>query len=242
MRGIYFVAAAALSMTMLLTACQNRADDNTYEENGLEQSTEAGSSRDDLQEKKTEMDGGATVVQVQPDQSCNVMETAPGSISLETAKTIAIKDAGISREELSYSAAKLEWDDGRQIYDVEFCNVGIEYEYEILASDGTILKKKQDAEWTKSSGALTGNTVGHESAVEGTAGTRVAGFLTIEQVRQKVAQQIPGVDPANIYVKEDYDYNQLKYEGEVFYNQTKYEFELDGATGIFMDWEEEVIR
>ena len=108
---------------------------------------------------------------------------------------------------------------------MDFFVNGIEYEYEILASDGSILKKKQDAEWGKNSGNPGGS---------------VAGQLTMDQARQKVAERIAGVDPVNVYIKEDYDDGRLKYEGEVYHNQRKYEFELDAATGAFTDWEEEV--
>ena len=170
----------------------------------------------------TVVNGGT---QPQADPSLIVTETAPGSISMDTAKSIAINDAGVSGEAFSYSAAKLDWEDGRQVYDVDFFVNGIEYEYEILASDGSILKKKQDAEWGKNSGNPGGS---------------VAGQLTMDQARQKVAERIAGGDPANVYIKEDYDDGRLKYEGEVYHNQRKYEFELDAATGAFTDWEEEV--
>ncbi len=170
----------------------------------------------------TAVNGGT---QLQADPSLIVTETASGSISMDTAKSIAMNDAGVSGEAFSYSAAKLDWENGRQVYEVDFFVNGIEYEYEILASDGSILKKKQDAEWGKNSGNPGGS---------------VAGQLTIDQARQKVAERIAGVDPANIYMKEDYDDGRLKYEGEVYYNQRKYEFELDAATGAFKDWEEEV--
>ena len=160
-----------------------------------------------------------------------------------------MKDAGISGESVSYSSAKLDWDDGRQVYDVDFFSVGIEYEYEIQASDGTILKKKQDAEWGKNSGIPAGYVAGQPNAAAGQTGAGqsgaaqgVTGYLTMEQARQKVAERIPGVDPANVYIKEDYDDGRLQYEGEVYYNQTKYEFELDAATGAFTDWEEETGR
>ena len=194
-------------------------------------------------EETAQQDGEKTIAQVQPNQTPTVMETAPGSISMETAKSIAMKDAGISGESVSYSSAKLDWDDGRQVYDVDFFSVGIEYEYEILASDGTILKKKQDAEWGKNSGTPAGHVAGQPNAAgQSGAAQGTTGYLTMEQGRQKVAERIPGVDPANVYIKEDYDDGRLKYEGEVYYNQTKYEFELDAATGAFTDWEEETGR
>lgn len=185
-----------------------------------------------------------TGAQLQTNSSQIVTETAPGSISMETAKSIAMNDAGVSGESVSYSSAKLDWDDGRQVYEVDFFSVGIEYEYEILASDGSILKKKQDSKWGKNSGAPAGALAGQPNAAAGQTGQSgaaqgVTGSLTMEQARQKVAERIPGVDPAGIYIKEDYDDGRLKYEGEAYYNQTKYEFELDAATGAFTDWEEE---
>ena len=187
-------------------------------------------------------DGSAFAVQVQSKQAQTVLETAPGSISMEDAKSIALKDAGISGESISHSAAKLDWEDGRQVYEVDFFSVGIEYEYEILASDGTILKKKQDAEWGKNSGTPAGQlnaAAGQTGAGQSGVTQETTGTLTIEQARQKVAERIPGVNLDSIYMKEDRDDGRLRYEGEVYYNQTKYDFELDAATGTFTDWEEE---
>ena len=192
-------------------------------------------------EENSLQDGEKTAARIQANHYQTVMETAQGSISMETAKSIAMKDAGISGESVSYSSAKLDWDDGRQVYDVDFFSVGIEYEYEILASDGTILKKKQDAEWGKNSGTPAGNVAGQPNAAAGQtgAGQGVTGYLTMEQARQKVAERIPGVNLDSIYIKEDSDDGRIIYEGEVYYNQKKYEFELDVATGIFLEWKEE---
>lgn len=170
-----------------------------------------------------------TGAQLQTNSSQSVIETAPGSISLETAKSIAMNDAGVSGEAATHSVAKLDWEDGRQVYEIDFFLNGVEYEYEILASDGSILKKKQDSKWGKNSGAPTGSIPGQETA----------GPLTMEQARQKVAERIPGVDAANIYMKEDHDDGRLQYEGKVYDNQIQYEFELDAETGMFLEWKEE---
>lgn len=167
--------------------------------------------------------------QIEANQTKIVTQAARNSITMDEAKLIAMKDAGVSSETVSYSSAKQDWDDGREIYEVDFFSTGMEYEYEILAADGTILKKKQVTERSQ----VFGMQAGKENP---------AAALTLEQARQKVAERIPGVDPGSIYIKEDYDDGRLEYEGEVFYNQVKYEFELDGTTGVFRDWEEETGR
>lgn len=212
--------AASAAETVLAEATQVQA---TVAETAVAETAVAKTAMTETGMADTTAVNGGT--QPQADPSLIVTETAPGSISMDTAKSIAINDAGVSGEACSYSAAKLDWEDGRQVYDVDFFVNGIEYEYEILASDGSILKKKQDAEWGKNSGNPGGS---------------VAGQLTMDQARQKVAERIVGVDPVNVYIKEDYDDGRLKYEGEVYHNQRKYEFELDAATGAFTDWEEEV--
>ena len=67
-----------------------------------------------------------------------------GYISLADAKTIALKDAGLSAGQVTFTKAQTGWDDGRMEYDVEFRSGGIEYEYEIDAYSGAILSRDVD--------------------------------------------------------------------------------------------------
>ena len=65
-------------------------------------------------------------------------------ISIEKAKHIALSDAGYKESEVTMSRIRYEWDDGIQVYDVEFYYGGLEYEYEIDAKSGKILEKDID--------------------------------------------------------------------------------------------------
>ena len=65
-------------------------------------------------------------------------------ITSERAKEIALSDAGLKESQVTMSKVKYEWDDGIQIYDVEFYSGGLEYEYEIDARNGMILEKDID--------------------------------------------------------------------------------------------------
>src|SRR5699024_2759819 len=72
--------------------------------------------------------------------------TSSTDIGAEKAKEIALQHAGISASNAVFVKAEREYDDGRLTYDVDFYAGNKEYDYEILASDGTILSYDADIE------------------------------------------------------------------------------------------------
>ena len=67
-------------------------------------------------------------------------EAARGFIGVDRAKSIALGYAGISASSVSFSKAKLDDDDGRGVYEIEFYVGNTEYDYEIDAHSGAILE------------------------------------------------------------------------------------------------------
>ena len=65
-------------------------------------------------------------------------------LSKEEAIAIALKDAGLEESQVSRLRAEFDIDDGVPEYDVEFTHDGWEYEYEIHAESGKILKWDKD--------------------------------------------------------------------------------------------------
>lgn len=65
-------------------------------------------------------------------------------IGSEKAKSIALNHAGVSESSTYELKVKQDYDDGRLEYEVEFKANGVEYEYTILASDGSILSHESD--------------------------------------------------------------------------------------------------
>ena len=61
-------------------------------------------------------------------------------IGVDAAKSAALSHAGVSAESATFSKAKLDNDDGRMEYEIEFYAGGMEYEYTIDAFNGTILE------------------------------------------------------------------------------------------------------
>ena len=65
-------------------------------------------------------------------------------IGIDKAKNIATKHAGLSISDVTFTKAKLDTEDGKTIYDIEFYKDGTEYDYEIDASSGKILDHDTD--------------------------------------------------------------------------------------------------
>ena len=65
-------------------------------------------------------------------------------IGVDQAKAIALSHAGLSMSDVTFSKAKLDWDDGYTVYEVEFYYGATEYDYTIDAYTGTILEYDYD--------------------------------------------------------------------------------------------------
>ena len=149
-------------------------------------------------------------------------QTGTAAITAEQAKAAALSHAGLTAAQVTFLTCQLEYDDGRQLYDVEFyTSAGQEYDYEIDAATGAVLQYDYDA----------------EHALPQTSGGQ---NLTAEQAKQVALAQVPGATASDIYGFEaDYDDGRMQYEGTIVYNGMEYEFEIDGYSGSIRSWESE---
>ena len=152
--------------------------------------------------------------------------TSTGSITLERAKEIALADAGLTASQVTFTQARQDWDDGRLTYEVDFYTSTHKYDYEILASNGTILQEDRTAL----------NVSGTGSSGTGT-GTGTASAVTLEQAKT-IALSNAGLSASQVtFVKahQDWDDGRLEYEIEFYYGNVEYEYTIDANTGKIVD-------
>lgn len=66
-------------------------------------------------------------------------------IGLEEAKKIALKKAGLSAAQITYTEAELDYEDGIAVYQISFVSGSMEYEFEINAVSGAIIEYEKES-------------------------------------------------------------------------------------------------
>lgn len=162
---------------------------------------------------------GTAVSQSSGQQPSGGQNTSSG-ITEDEAKTIALQDAGVSASDAVFVRVERDRDDGRSVYDLEFYAGNTEYDYEIDSATGKIVSADFDIEsYTIPSGNGT--------------------ILSVEEARNLVLAKVPGASAEDVRISLDRDDGRQTYEGELYYNQMEYEFEMDAATGNFIEWSAE---
>lgn len=148
------------------------------------------------------------------------------SVSAEQAKAIAIEHAGVSASDVDYVRVKEDWDWGRTVYEIEFYSGSTEYDYDIAKDSGEILKADYE--------------VHGRGGGRGMRRAQSAGYtLTYDEAAAKALARVDGATTQNLRMKRDHDHGRVTYEGEIRYNGYEYDFEIDGETGEFLEWNSE---
>lgn len=154
--------------------------------------------------------------------------TAPAvtetKLTRDDAINIALKDAGLTREEIQDLDAELDRDYGTVHYDVDFEQNDRDYDYEIDADTGKILKKEVP-KGPETKPASTNETSSKE--------TSTAKQLTREQARD-IALKHAGLTASQVRdldVELDRDDGTLHYDVDFEADGYDYEYEIHATSG-----------
>lgn len=113
-------------------------------------------------------------------------------IGQDAAKEAAFADAGVEESQVSRFRSSKDRDDGQQVYEIQFTVDGREYEYEILASDGSILTV--EVENLENGGGNTGSQGSGAGDAAASAGASEAGTGSTAQEEQAGSDSQSGAD------------------------------------------------
>ena len=165
------------------------------------------------------------------DPSCGIVDgtTPPDtSVTEAEAKAVVLRHSGVAEADISNYRCKIDTDNGRTEYDIEFYVGTTEYDYTIDASNGAILSYERDEHKTSSSTTSSGNTSSSTSVTEAEAKATV---LTHAGVKE--------ADVTNYRCKTDYDDGRKEYEIEFYVGTTEYDYTVDAGTGKILSYETE---
>ena len=163
---------------------------------------------------------GATTTPAQTTPSTN---TSTGAVTEAKAQEIALAHAGVKAADATITKSRLDYEDGRQVYEIEWYANGAKYDYEIAVATGEIIDSSYEAKTVVG----TGNSA---TVSEATA-------------KQTALSRVSGATEKDIYEwKLDYDDGRPEYEGKIIYGGTEYEFTIDATTGSVTEWDTEAVH
>ena len=157
------------------------------------------------------------------EQTTATAKEQTGTVDEAAAQKIALEHAGVKAADATIIKSKLDYEDGHQVYDIEWYAGGAKYDYEIAADTGEIISSAYEE---KTMGADSRNVTVSEADAKKTALDRVSGATDKDIYEWKL----------------DYDDGHPEYEGKIIYAGTEYEFTIDASTGSVLEWDAEKIR
>lgn len=142
------------------------------------------------------------------------------TITREKAKEIALDHAGLSATQVTFAKTKMDTENGKLVYEIEFYAGNKEYDYEIDAHTGKIISYDFDA----------------ESYAPPTQPTQQ---ITREKAKE-IALDHAKLSPSQVKfvkVKQDMENGISVYEIEFYAGNKEYDYEIDARTGKIISYD-----
>ena len=161
-------------------------------------------------------------------------------ISIEKVKELAFKHSKVEPKDARITKIKLDKENKKFFYEMEFFTEKRKYEYNIDADTGKILSYSQKVR------EIVSNTVNIEKPEmldvkmneDENKIFNPLKYISEDEVKEIIIKRITGSKKENIIrLKLDDDDGKIIYEGRMVYQNTEYNFKLDALTGDVIRWE-----
>ena len=164
-------------------------------------------------------------------------------ITKEDAKKIVLQHAGIAEADISYFNIELDREITGPKYDIDLCAGDYEYEYELNALNGNIIKSEKEAEKaiTPPSAETTTVPVSETTTQTETTAPHPASLISAQQAKE-IALNHAGVKETEIQrytIELDKEIRKTVYEIGFYAGNFEYEYEINAENGDILKSEKE---
>ena len=157
-------------------------------------------------------------------------------ITVEEAKEIALNNANLTSDKVSFIRTEFDSENGIEKYDIEFNYGNKEYDYEINAIDGKIIGYDEDIEdYNINNNQGTNNITENQQPIVGTT------EITVDQAKEIALSNANLTSDQVSFIRSEVDTDNgiKKYEIEFNYNGKEYNYEIDAGTGNILSYEQD---
>ena len=192
--------------------------------------------------------GGVSNSNNDSSNNSSVHSQASNKITIDEAKEIALEHAGLTKDKVTFLATENETDNGTEKYDIEFYYNDKEYDYEISAIDGKIIKYDNDINEDNNQNNIANSTQNNtqsstqnNSVNKAQSNTNNTAGISGDKAKE-IALKHAGLTSSQVSFKRtelDHDDGIQKYEVEFYYNNKEYSYEIDANTGNILSYEQD---
>ena len=176
----------------------------------------------------------------------NVQSTGTASdkayIGTEKAKEAALAHAGLQEADVTFVKVKLDYDDGRAEYEVEFYQGNTEYDYDIDATTGQVLSFDREAESYQAPNGGNQNAqatpapTATPNAPANTPAATANGYISADRAQSTALNHagVAAADARQMKCELDREDGMMIYEVEFKAGGYEYDYEINAVTGTIL--------
>ena len=147
--------------------------------------------------------------------------------SLDEAKAAALRDAGLSESDVTFKKTELDHSHGTQVYDIEFYTSDTKYDYEIDASNGTVLEKNIEQFQIQT------------NPTDGAINSSNNDYIGVDHAKEIALNhaQLNESDVQFAKAKLENDDGGVEYEIEFYSGRTEYDYTIDAISGNIIEYD-----
>ena len=147
--------------------------------------------------------------------------------SLDEAKAAALRDAGLSESDVTFKKTELDHSHGTQVYDIEFYTSDTKYDYEIDASNGTVLEKNIEQFQIQT------------NPTDGAINSSSNDYIGVDRAKE-IALNHARLNESDVQfakAKLENDDGGVEYEIEFYSGRTEYDYTIDAISGNIIEYD-----